>query len=133
MNKFVLSSEVPRDELDWGSAAWLCHPPSTKNKDLTVIEATFLPGKGHDFHRHPEQEEMIYCLKGQVEQWIGEKKRVLNPGDSAFIDADMVHASFNRSEEPAVILAVLGPCVGEEGYSVIEVADEEPWKSLGRD
>ena len=111
----------------------MCHPLSTQNKDLTVIEAEFLPGKGHDFHRHPEQEELIYCLAGQIEQWVGEEKQVLNPGDSAFIDADMVHASFNRGTEPARILAVLGPCVGEEGYSVVDVAEEEPWKSLGRD
>jgi len=61
---------------------------------------------------------------------------VLNAGDAVFIEAGTVHASFNRSREPAVFLAALGPCgacigeQGEQGYSVVEVGDEEPWKSL---
>lgn len=130
MNKFVLKSETPREELDWGTAAWLCHPAATQNKQLTIIHAEYLPGKGHDFHHHPEQEEMIYCLSGQIEQWVGEEKQVLNAGDAVFIEAGTVHASFNRSSEPAVFLAALGPCIGEQGYSVVEVGNEEPWKSL---
>ena len=130
MNKFVLSSETPRDTLDWGTLAWLSHPPATDNKHLTVIDVELLPGKGHDFHKHPDQEEVIVCVTGTVEQWIGEEKRILKPGDAAYIDADVVHASFNDSNESAYVLAILGPCVGEIGYELVDVANEAPWNSL---
>ena len=33
------------------------------------------PGKCHDFHRHPGQEEVIYVLEGTIEQWLEQEKR----------------------------------------------------------
>ena len=73
---------------------------------------------------------MIYCISGTVEQWLGEDMRTLRPGDSVFIGADVVHASFNVGDTDAKLLAILGPCVGDQGYELIDVADEAPWKDL---
>jgi quercetin dioxygenase-like cupin family protein len=86
--------------------------------------------KGHDFHKHPDQEETTVCLKGTVEQWVGEEMRLLNPGDAVFIQADEVHATVNTGDEKAYVIAILGPCVGEMGYEVVEVADQAPWNTL---
>lgn len=130
MNKFLLKSETPRDTLDWGTVAWLSHPPLTANKQLTTLDVELHPGKGHDFHYHPGQEEVIVVVKGTVEQWVGEEMRMLNPGDAVFIDADMVHASFNNGDQSAFLIAILGPCVGDVGYGVVEVADQAPWNRL---
>ena len=130
MKKFIIRSETPCDMLDWGSLGWLSNPPTTNNKQLTVIDVELLPGKGHNFHKHPDQEEVIVCVKGNVEQWVGQEKRILSPGDAVYIDADEVHATFNEGAEPAFVLAILGPCVGEIGYEVVEVADQAPWNSL---
>lgn len=130
MNKFVMKADTPRDQLDWGSLAWLAHPPATKNKDLTVLDVELKLGLGHNFHCHPDQEEMIICVKGKVEQWVDQEMRILGPGDSVFIDANVVHASFNVGDGPASVIAILGPCVGEVGYEVEEVADQLPWKTL---
>lgn len=130
MSKFVLNAETPKETVDWGTLAWLSNPPATGNKQLTVIDVELFPGKGHDFHKHPNQEEVIYCVKGTVEQWFGEEKRTLNAGDAVHIDAGMVHGTFNVSNEPAFILVILSPCVGEIGYDLVEVANEEPWCSL---
>ena len=130
MNKFVMKADTPRDQLDWGSFSWLAHPPATKNKHLTVLDVELKSGLGHNFHRHPGQEEMIICVKGKVEQWVDQEMRILGPGDSVFIDANVVHASFNVGDGPASVIAILGPCVGEVGYEVEEVADQLPWKTL---
>jgi quercetin dioxygenase-like cupin family protein len=130
MKKFIIRSETPREQLDWGTLGWLSHPPTTNNKNLTVIDVELYPGKGHDFHKHPDQEEVIVCVKGTLEQWVGEEMRLLKPGDSVFIKPDEVHASFNMGDENAYALAILGPCVGEMGYEVVEVADQAPWNSL---
>jgi quercetin dioxygenase-like cupin family protein len=95
-----------------------------------VLEVTLRPAGGHNFHRHPNQEELIYVIEGEIEQWIDQEKRVLRPGDSAFIGADVVHASFNVSDRNAKLLAILGPCIGSEGYELVDVAEQEPWVSL---
>jgi quercetin dioxygenase-like cupin family protein len=128
--KFTIAREVPPDELDWGQLRWLSHPPSTGARQLTVIDVTLAPGKGHDFHKHPDQEEVILILAGEVEQWVDRDKRVLNPGDSAFVPAGVVHASFNVGEGDAKIVAILGPCVGDGGYELVDVAGEAPWNGL---
>jgi len=128
--KFVIAGEVKPEVLDWGQLRWLSNPPSTGAKDLTVINVTLAPGKGHDFHKHPDQEEVIYVVTGKVEQWVDREKRILAAGDSAFLPAGTVHASFNVGGTDANIVAILGPCVGAKGYEVVDVAGEEPWKNL---
>lgn len=130
MSQFVLKADTEREVLEWGSLAWVTHPPLTSNKELTVIDVELLPGKGHAFHRHPDQEETIYVIDGHVEQWIDQEMKLLQSGDVAYIDAGVVHASFNAGDQPAKLLAILGPCVGEAGYETEEVADQEPWSSL---
>jgi len=128
--KFVIASETKPEVLDWGKLAWLSNPPNTGAGQLTVIGVSLSPGKGHDFHKHPDQEEVIYVTAGKVEQWIDRDKRALGPGDSAFIPAGVVHASFNIGDGNASIVAILGPCVGDTGYEVVDVAGEAPWKTL---
>ncbi len=130
--KFAIAAETKPDVLDWGKMGWLSNPPTTGAKQLTVIDVTLGPGKGHDFHKHPDQEEVIYVAAGQVEQWVDREKRILGPGDSAFIPADVVHASFNVGDRDARIVAILGPCVGKIGYELVDMAGEAPWNGLKR-
>ena len=54
----------------------------------------------------------------------------LKPGDSVFIKPDTVHASFNTGDRAAKLIAVLGPCVGEDGYEFVDVSGESPWSTL---
>jgi quercetin dioxygenase-like cupin family protein len=129
--KFVPADEVLREQLDWGGLAWCCRPADTGAKDLVVMEVTLAPGGGHAFHKHPGQEEVIYVIDGQVEQWLDQEKRMLGPGDSVFITGDTVHASFNTGQADARLLAIVSPCVNRQsGYEVTEVAGQEPWSGL---
>ena len=109
--KFVSSAEARRDELSWGSLAWFSSPTVSHAKDLVVLELTLTSGNCHNFHKHPNQEEVIYLIEGEIEQWIDREKRLLRAGDSAFIGADVVHATFNVSARQAKLLAILSPCV----------------------
>jgi quercetin dioxygenase-like cupin family protein len=128
--KFISSAQVKREDLEWGSLAWFSSPAASNAKDLVVLEVTLRPAGGHNFHKHPNQEEVIYVIDGEIEQWVNQEKKTLGPGDSVFIGADVVHASFNVSDRNAKLLAILGPCIGEEGYELVDVAGQEPWVSL---
>lgn len=128
--RFAIAEEIEPEVLDWGELRWLSHPPSTGAAHLTVIDVSLAPGKGHDFHKHPDQEEVLYVISGTVEQWVDQEKRILGPGDSAHVPADVVHASFNVGDSNAKIAAILGPCVGDIGYELVDVSNEEPWRSL---
>src|SRR5579862_967043 len=94
IGKFIGATEVSRERLDWGSMAWFSSPGSSNARNLVVLEVGLSPGGGHNFHKHPRQEEVIYVIEGEVEQWLDCERRILRPGDSVFIGADVVHASF---------------------------------------
>ena len=128
--KFISATDVQREALEWGSLAWFSSPVASNAKNLVVIEVTLSPTGGHNFHKHPKQEELIYVIEGEIEQWVDREKQTLRPGDSAFIGANVVHASFNISNRDAKLLAILGPCIGPEGYELVDVAEQEPWVSL---
>jgi quercetin dioxygenase-like cupin family protein len=127
---FVMRSTLQQTNLEWGSMRWISQPPATGATHLTVMEVILNAGHGHNFHKHPEQEEVIYVVEGQVEQWLERAHKLLGPGEAVFIPADMVHASFNVGDKPAKLMVTLGPCVGESGYEVVDVASELPWASL---
>ena len=130
MSKFVKQNEIEHEGFDWGDVGWRC-VPATGAKQIVVMDVTLEPGGGHDFHRHPGQEEMIIVKRGQITQYLEQDSTTLNPEDSVFIEADVVHASFNESDEPAVLQVIIAPSLGEgSGYGLVDVSGEEPWASL---
>jgi quercetin dioxygenase-like cupin family protein len=129
-NNFRIASEIKPDLGDRGALRWISHPPSTEAKQLTVVDVTFSLGNGHSFHKHPDQEEVIYVVSGELEQWLEREKRILGPGDAVFVPTGMVHALFQFGKSESRLLAIFGPCVGTHGLETIEVAGETAWKGL---
>lgn len=126
---------LQKKEKSWGQAplgldAWHSSPKITKSKQLIFIEVKIDSGKGHSFHHHPNQEEIIYVLEGEIQQWLEEESRILKAGDSIFIAPGVVHATFNLSDHQAKFIAILSPCMGEEGYEVVNVFDQDCWAKL---
>lgn len=128
--KFIAAADVEREQLDWGELGWINRPSLTGAQQVTTIDVTLKPGFGHDFHKHPDQEEVIYVMAGAIEQWLEQEKQTLTAGDAIFIAAGVVHASFNVGSEAARLLVSLGPCAGEGGYVSVEVGDQAPWNEL---
>jgi quercetin dioxygenase-like cupin family protein len=128
--KFVHEADIEREQLDWGGLGWISRPLSTGAEQLTVLDVSLEPGHGHDFHKHPEQEEVIVVQAGEIEQWLEDEKTMLEPGEAVFIAKGTVHASFNTGQETARLTVALGPCAGEGGYELVDVSGEAPWSSL---
>ena len=97
------------------------------------MDVTLEPGEGHDFHRHPGQEEMIIVKQGRITQYIEQESTTLGAGDSVYLDEGVIHASFNDGDETAHLQVVIGPSLGgETGYGLEDVSAEEPWASAAR-
>ena len=129
MSRFVMSSEVPTENFDWGSAGMRCAPPGTGCESFVVTDVRLDPGFFHGFHKHPDQDEMITVVAGKVTQYLEGERTVLGPGDSVYIDKDVVHGSYNDFDEPAQLAVVLAPAIGDGGYVAVDVSAEEPWAS----
>jgi quercetin dioxygenase-like cupin family protein len=130
MSRFVRHNEIRRDTLEWGEIGWRCAPLETGARQIVVMDVSLASGQGHDFHRHPDQEELIIVKSGTVDQWLEQEHAALGPGDSVYIDRGVVHASFNDGSKTAELQVVIGPAIGEGGYVVEDVAALEPWSSL---
>jgi len=130
MSRFVKKSDVEDEQFDWGVIGWRCIP-ATGARQLVVMDVKLEPGEGHDFHRHPGQEEMIIVKRGRITQYLERESTELGPEDSVFIAADVVHASFNEGEETADLQVIIAPSLGEDsGYGLVDVSGEAPWASV---
>lgn len=130
MSKFVMAGDVDTETFDWGSAGMRCAPPGTGCTSVVVMDVRLDPGFYHAFHKHPEQDEMIILKSGRIVQWLDQDQTELGPGDSVYIDKDVVHGSYNDFSEPAELQVVLAPAVSDGGYVAVDVSGEEPWASL---
>ncbi|MCC5908283.1 MAG: cupin domain-containing protein [Balneolaceae bacterium] len=126
---FFTQETVLSEALERGVHKWISRPDITKSDDLMVVQVDMPPGQGHSFHKHPKMDEVIYVISGKAEQWIEKESKTLNAGDSVFIPKDMVHATFNNSNETLSFLAILSPATDYENATV-DVFDQDPWKSL---
>jgi quercetin dioxygenase-like cupin family protein len=130
MNAFIRLADVRREQFDWGVIGWRLVPGQGADH-LVVMDVELQQGGGHDFHRHPGQEEIILVKQGEIMQFLGEESATLRPGDSVFVPEGAVHASFNDAEETAYLQVVIAPSLGgETGYGLEDVSGEEPWASL---
>jgi quercetin dioxygenase-like cupin family protein len=117
---FYKKDELPITSFEWGDVVNRLEPKSSGCETFVVMDVTLDPGGMHNFHKHVDQDEII----------IDKNKQILNAGDSAFVPKNTVHASFNIFDEPATLQVVLAPAKGETGYELVDVAQEEPWKSI---
>ena len=129
MSRYVMAGEVPTTAFDWGSGGMRCDPPGTGCTSFVVMDVRLDPGFYHAFHKHPDQDEMIIIKAGRVTQWLADEHAELGPGDSVYIDKDVVHATYNDSSEAVELQVVLAPAVGDGGYEAVDVSAEEPWAS----
>jgi len=127
--RFVTKREMQVEQLPWGPHDWLCRPDLVEAEKLLLVRVHMPPGQAHQFHRHPEMEEIIYVLEGTCEQWVDREKRILGPGDMAHIPMDVVHGTYNVGTTTLRILAILSPAK-IVGPALIDVSQDEPWKSL---
>jgi len=130
MSRFVLKRDVETTSFDWGSAGMRVAPPGTGCKTFVAMDVTLSPGGFHDFHKHPDQDELIVVKAGRVVQWLEREHVELGVGDSVYIDKDVVHGSFNEFEQTAELQVILAPASGDGGYELVDVSAEEPWASL---
>jgi quercetin dioxygenase-like cupin family protein len=129
-HKFISQADLQPNDMDFGRLSFLSHPSTTGAKHLTILSVSVLPGKGHDFHYHPNQEEVIHVLAGMVEVWVEREKRILGPGDSVFVPPGVIHGAFNAGSDEARVLPILGPSVGDMGIEIVDVSGEAPWNTL---
>ena len=128
-HRFVTAAELQVEASAWGPHEWLSRPGLTEAEQLLLVRVRMPAGRGHQFHRHPGMEEIIYIISGTAEQWVDREARTLRAGETAHIPRDVVHATYNAGADPLVFLAILAPAKFS-GPALVDVHTDEPWCSL---
>jgi len=130
--RFVNAENMVIEDLPWGPHEWLCRDDIVEAEKLLLVRVRMPAGKAHEFHRHPEMEEVIYIEEGRAEQWVDRQMQILGPGESAHIPTNMVHGTYNAGDETLVFLAILSPAK-ITGPPLVDMSQEEPWKSMRKE
>jgi len=74
--------------------------------NLTVVDAGIDPGAGLALHIHPNYEEAMLVVEGNIEAVLADETRILGPGDLLLAPAGVKHTITNHSDKPARVLAI---------------------------
>lgn len=129
LRRFVSTAETEAQHLAKQVNQWYFKDGLGDSESLVFVRAKFTAGGAHPFHSHPEMDEIIYLLAGEMEQWVEKEKRILKPGDSAYIPRGVVHGCYNDGAADCEFLAILTPSKINGPFSV-DYSTEAPWKSL---
>jgi len=88
----------------WGSMEWLVEDALQPGAALSLARMTVRSGCTSERHRHPNCDEAVHVLGGRVEQRIGDRLIILEPGDSAHIPANATHCSRALGQQDAVMV-----------------------------
>ena len=74
-------------------------------KSLWVAHLEIGPGARVTTHIHPDTEEAMVIVEGELEAVLGDEVVTLGPGDTVLAPAGVKHGFVNRSGAKAVLLA----------------------------
>ena len=118
--KFVKDKEIKIEKAFGRDHYWHYNEEASNEAQTYMVKVVMKKGDRHHFHRHPEMNEILYILKGKAEQWVENEKQILGPGDSVYIDQNVIHAIFNIGDDELEFLAMLGPSSGWEAGTIDE-------------
>jgi len=98
----------------WGSMEWLVDAGLQPGARLSLARMRVEAGQCSAMHRHPDCDEAVHVLSGDVEQRVGDRLLRLGPGESAHIPAGLAHCSRALGDQAAVLLVAYS--AGERIY-----------------
>lgn len=83
---------------------WLFDGQRSPGAAQTLGYVTIQPGQKNPLHAHPNCEEVLYLIGGQLDHSLGNDVHRLNPGDAIRVPAGIKHDAKCVSPEPAVMI-----------------------------
>ncbi|MDX6586823.1 MAG: hypothetical protein QOI31_1296 [Solirubrobacterales bacterium] len=76
---------------------------------LTACESVTMPGEGPPFHKHANEDEVMYFVDGSFRLRIADEVMEMAPGSFAFVPRETPHSWQNVSEGQAHMLFLFTP------------------------
>lgn len=112
--------QVPTEMYGQASIQWLASRRANGARELTFGMTTIAPGGSSPLHRHPNCEEVLHVLRGEIDQVVeGIPTLRMRPGDTITIPRDVKHHAINASNVPAEMVVVFS---SPERQTIVEEA-----------
>jgi len=97
--------EVPSDGYAGTAIHWFISRKSNNAQELTLGQTTIAVGGRNPLHRHPNCEEALFVLSGQIEHVIeGSPNLKLQSGEAILIPRNLKHQAINTGATPTELL-----------------------------
>ena len=98
---------VPTETYGQAHIHWLASAAASGAKELTVGITTIAPGGASPLHRHPNCEEVLHMLRGEIDQVVeGQPTVRMKAGDTITIHRNVKHHAINAGQVPAEMIVV---------------------------
>jgi quercetin dioxygenase-like cupin family protein len=99
---------------------WMAGRRASGARELTVGRTVIGPGGGSPMHRHPNCEEVLHLLSGEIDQVVeGQPTLRMRAGDTVTIPRDVRHCAINVGTSDADMMVIFS---APERITIIEAA-----------
>lgn len=107
-------------QFEWGSIQWLCSGQLFADAQQTVGYVQIMPGQKNPLHHHPNSDEILFLLDGELYHSLGQATYHLTPGMAIHIPQGVDHDARNPTDRVARMLVAYPTSdrrvvMGEEG------------------
>ena len=112
------ATDHQQETFNWGEIDWLDSHDFTGTDSLTVGKVTIYPGERNSEHFHPNCDESLYVLSGELEHTIENESTKLLEGELIHIPRGKRHRASNTGTRDAVAIIVY-----DTGFREVEFVD----------
>jgi quercetin dioxygenase-like cupin family protein len=90
----------------WGRLVWMVAGRLHNSANLTVGKCYIAPGSANPRHYHPNCDEVLHVLEGDIEHSLNDDRFRLSAGETINVPMGTMHNARNLGTEEAVLLIV---------------------------
>lgn len=100
-NRLASVDSDQANQFRWGSIQWLCSGERLSDAEQTFGFVEINAGANNPAHYHPNSDEVLYLIEGELDHSLGENLYHLTPGMSIHIPRGVPHNALNTSNATA--------------------------------
>ena len=91
------------EETSWGRLVWMIAGRLGNSATMTVGKSYISPGSANPRHCHPNCDEVLHVLTGDIEHSLDDQKFHVSAGETVTIPIGSMHNARNIGKEEAVV------------------------------
>ena len=89
------------NSFDWGRIQWLVSGQQHAGAQITFGFVEIAPGHKNPRHYHPNSDEVLYLIEGELHHSVGDEIFHLTSGTAIYIAQNMPHDAYNPGKVTA--------------------------------